>query len=68
MLVNTERLCHSINQRLYLSDPDRSISLQDPDTLVTINKFQYEIHQPPLGQLAAIENCELLQNFWYPIV
>ncbi|PKY00105.1 hypothetical protein P168DRAFT_276538 [Aspergillus campestris IBT 28561] len=39
-LVATERLCHDINQELFLSDPVRSLSRQDPKTQLIIQGFQ----------------------------
>lgn len=61
-LVATERLCHDIDQELFLSDPVRSVSARDPKTLMIIQEFQSRNDWPPLAQLHSLQKCELLQK------
>lgn len=59
-LVATERLCHDINEELFLSDPVRSLSRQDPKTLLIIQGFQDRNDSLSLVHLPSLQKGELL--------
>lgn len=61
-LVMTERLCHAIDQELFLSDPARQVSARDPKTMEIIQSYQSQIDFYPLDQLDPIQNCEYFRQ------
>ena len=57
-LVVTGRLCHTIDQELFLSDPAAWVSVRDPKTMDIIQNYRSQIDFSPLDQLDSVQNCE----------